>query len=175
MTIYDRGVEHLKAHQSRKKESILVEHGVEEHEGRIVEWRMVSKGFPKGNLMRQAREVYLITNNGHWNLLNRKGEWGQNLPPRITVDSNQQSQKRARNTETQMPWGVHSTNPGTPPPAPKQSKRRPRTHTPEVSQDQDSAALEGLGSPKEQDEQATGTGTPEAPQQDTVDAGTGGA
>ena len=35
MTIYDRGVEHLKAHQSRKKESILVEHGVEEHEGRI--------------------------------------------------------------------------------------------------------------------------------------------
>ena len=31
-TLYDRGVEHLQAHQSRKKESILVEHEVEEHE-----------------------------------------------------------------------------------------------------------------------------------------------
>ena len=75
-TLYDRGVEHLRAHQGRNPESVLVEHEVEEHEGRMVDWKMISRGFPRSNLMRQAREAHLITSNDHKNLLNRRGEWG---------------------------------------------------------------------------------------------------
>ena len=80
-TLFDRGAEHLTAHRLRNPESVLVEHEENCHEGNQVEWKMSAMGFPKGNLLRQAMEAQNISQAENCQVLNRKGEWGQNLPP----------------------------------------------------------------------------------------------
>ena len=40
----------------------------------------------KSNIMRQATEAVLIQHHAGSNLLNRRGEWGQNLPPKLVVE-----------------------------------------------------------------------------------------
>ena len=59
---------------------------MKEHNGEVVEWNMDAVEYPRGNLQRQAKEAHIIQQNSHKNLLNRKGEWGQNLPPRMTLE-----------------------------------------------------------------------------------------
>ena len=44
------------------------------------------KRFLKGNLVRQATEAALIQAEEGNNILNRRGEWGQNLPPRLHIE-----------------------------------------------------------------------------------------
>ena len=52
--------------------------------------------------MRQVTEAYEIQKNSRKNPLNRRGEWGQNLPPRLNLEEdgeNQESRKRKKKTQ----------------------------------------------------------------------------
>ena len=80
-TLYDRGLEHQKAYASRSEESVMYEHEQKDHQGEKAEWTMKAQRFQKGNLKRQALEAHKISLNEDKNLLSRRGEWGQNLPP----------------------------------------------------------------------------------------------
>ena len=82
-TLFDRGAEHLAAHRLRNKESILVAHEENCHEGSMLEWKMAAMGFPEGNLVRPAMEAQNISEAENCLVLNHKGEWGQNLPPQL--------------------------------------------------------------------------------------------
>ena len=94
-TIFDRGLEHMKTHRSRNAESPLVEHENSEHDGQPVEWTMSAICFPIGNMKRQATEGHLISQIGrNSNILNRKGERGQNLSPILEVDD--QTEKKGK-------------------------------------------------------------------------------
>ena len=84
-TLYDRGVKHLTAHRCKNPESVLIEHEQEAHSGQEAEWSMKAIGLEKRNLHRQAKEGHLIAN-ATGNILNRRGEWGQNLPQKIAID-----------------------------------------------------------------------------------------
>ena len=83
--MHDRGAEHLELHQKRSPESVLVAHENEAHGGTIVEWSMEANKYTKSNLIRQASEAFLIEKFNQANLLNRRGEWGNNLPPRLSL------------------------------------------------------------------------------------------
>ena len=89
-------MEHQKAYALKSEESVMHEHEKSDHQGQRVEWSMKSQGFPKGNLKRQALEAHKIFLNEGNNLLNRRGEWGQNLPPRLEVDDQRQTIPQAR-------------------------------------------------------------------------------
>ena len=70
-----------KAHGRRDEESVLVEHEGKDHGGSMVTWTMKAKGFPRGNLSRQALEAHLIsTNSKKMNLLNRRGSGARTSP-----------------------------------------------------------------------------------------------
>ena len=157
-TLYDRGAEHLQAHNRRDKESVMVEHEDEEHGGNMVSWVMMPKGFPRGNLLRQALEAHMITTNGEKNLLNRRGEWGQNLPPKLTLNTEVTAMSRKR-VGAQMPNQQTldqdgSMDPQDPSQAPPKKKRQRVDQYEEQEQD-----VQGHGeqSPKEEDGVVQGT------------------
>ena len=50
--------------------------------------------YPKTALQRQATEAHHITLNENNNLLNRRGEWGQNLPPKLVVEGTDDSNEK---------------------------------------------------------------------------------
>ena len=80
--------------------------------------------FPRGNLLRQAKEAHMISRNNHRGVLNRRGEWGQNLPPKFTLED-QSGNLRGRvwaQTHIVQPLGPPS------PSEPHSSKKRPRVH-----------------------------------------------
>ena len=63
-------------------ESPLVEHEEGYHGGLQPEFSMEVIGNPKSNLQRQVGEYHQMLKYGEKGiLLNRRGEWGQNLPP----------------------------------------------------------------------------------------------
>ena len=67
---------------------------------------MTSKGFTSSNLIRQTQEARLIVDKRvKVNLMNRKGEWGQNLPLKLTLEDDpngfQESQQKRQRTENQ--------------------------------------------------------------------------
>ena len=93
-TPWDRGQEHRKAMESMSKESPLVEHHLEEHPQQEPEFSMkVLKFIPKP-LERQCQEAALIDEYQGMKIMNRRGEWGQNLPPKLTLEDNQAQGKR---------------------------------------------------------------------------------
>ena len=62
---------------------------------------MEVKCFPKTTLMRQTMEAHVIEMNmGKSKVVNRRGKWGQNLPPKLVVEGQEGSQdgkgKRSR-------------------------------------------------------------------------------
>ena len=81
---FDRGREHLLAIQ-KDKESPLIEHWEEAHPEVDPNFSMKIEGFYKRPLYRQTREGQLIADFAGGNLLNRRGEWGQNLPPKLEI------------------------------------------------------------------------------------------
>ena len=85
-TLFDRGQEHLKALKSKNLESPLWEHQTLEHGSQIPEFKMEALSFISSALVRQTTEARKILENGHQNLMNRKGEWGQNLPPKLAME-----------------------------------------------------------------------------------------
>ena len=79
--LYDRAREHMAALRTLNKESPLVEHHLKEHSSiETPSFSLKAIKFFKANLMRQATEAVLIQEKEGTNLLNRRGEWGQNLP-----------------------------------------------------------------------------------------------
>ena len=92
-TGYDRGLEHLAALDRMNPESPLVEHlleahpgvGVEDDEDASAHFQMSIVSTHPKPLKRQCQEVHLIHTFREGQIRNRKGEWGQNLPPKLTL------------------------------------------------------------------------------------------
>ena len=80
-TSFDRGSEHLTAIKKNNKESPLMEHHLECHSSQEPKFKMEVEGYYRRPLYRQTREGQLIADHSEGTLLNRRGEWGQNLPP----------------------------------------------------------------------------------------------
>ena len=86
-TSYDRCLEHVKAMEAMDENSPLVEHALEQHQGATPEVMMKIISFEKSNLQRQAGEYqHMQVYAGKGTLLNRRGEWGQNLPPKLVFE-----------------------------------------------------------------------------------------
>ena len=86
MDIIDRGEEHLKALRDWSIESTLWKHHQDTHgadEDPNFEMKAVS--YTPSPLVRQCMEARMI-HDSQKNLMNRRGEWGQNLPPRLTIE-----------------------------------------------------------------------------------------
>ena len=100
-TSFDRGSEHLSALEKMDKESPLVEHHTDDHSGQDPWFEMKVKSVHDKPLHRQCEEAHLIENFSGQKIMNRKGEWGQNLPPRLTIEGEVQGQtKRNRSQNT---------------------------------------------------------------------------
>ena len=85
-TAYDRGLEHCVAMETYNPENPLVEHCEDTHKGTDPNFRMEVLSYEKSNLLRQTREAAKIQMMEGLNLLNRRGEWGQNLPPKLQLE-----------------------------------------------------------------------------------------
>ena len=86
---FDRGQEHLDALRRQDRESPLVEHSQDCHPGVPARFQMEIVRTPRGNLERQVAEgieIMKISEDPSVKVLNRRGEWGQNLPPRLTLE-----------------------------------------------------------------------------------------
>ena len=76
------------------EESPMVEHTLKCHRGEEApEYVMEVKEVHPTPLQRQAREGFLISVAKQGTTLNRKGEWGQNLPPKITIDGEEDDEE----------------------------------------------------------------------------------
>merc|ERR1711954_390134 len=64
-----------------------------------VRFEMRVVAFTKFNLQRQALEAHHINMNAGNNVLNRRGEWGQNLPPKLVVEGEEEKTGSKRNRE----------------------------------------------------------------------------
>ena len=95
-TPFDRGAEHLKLMEREDKESPAVEHTMEMHPGQETSFSMEVISLPKTTLPRQAMEGHHIRLNEGQNLINRCGEWGQNLPPKMIIEGQDQVNKRTQ-------------------------------------------------------------------------------
>ena len=98
-TGYDRSLEHWSAIRRRDETSPLVEHHNLEHPDKEEpDFAMEIISYPKTNLQRQAEEAEQILRHESANLLNRRGEWGQNLPPKLSIEDQSQDDKGKRKT-----------------------------------------------------------------------------
>ena len=100
---YDRGVEHLRAVEADSEESPLVEHRNLKHQNKAVRFEMILKEFPRTTLQRQAGEAHHIElNMPKAEIINRRGEWGQNLPPKLVLedDNNKEGKRKTRGRAT---------------------------------------------------------------------------
>ena len=82
--------------------SPMVEHTTSAHQGRENKYSLKVEGVFKGNMQRQIKEGQMIGEYRGDMLLNRKGEWGQNLPPKFTMeddDSFKRQEGRKRRQE----------------------------------------------------------------------------
>ena len=79
-TMYDRGAEHLSAMRAGDPESVLVQHQEECHPNKEPEYAMKMVKTHRRPLYRQIHESILIDRFKGHTILNRKGEWGSNVP-----------------------------------------------------------------------------------------------
>ena len=84
-TMYDRGQEHLSALNSRDPNSVLVQHLEEHHSDMEPEFAMKLVKTHQSPLYRQVHEGVLIDSFKGQVTLNRKGEWGSNVPCTLEV------------------------------------------------------------------------------------------
>ena len=83
----------------------MVEHHMEEHRGQQVSCRFKVIKYHDRPLQRQAHEGFLIANFKGHKILNGRGDWGQNLPPRIMMEQDFYESKRqaeAQSMETEV-------------------------------------------------------------------------
>ena len=135
-TPYDRGLEHLAAMRRWSQDSPLVEHYANEHQGEEADFTMKILQTPTTNLLRQTGEFHQMQKYSELGvLLNRRGEWGQNLPPRLVVDESEiRGAKRGRGQEPNGAGGCRrgtmvdaNPPPPSPPPNPGVPKRIRKT------------------------------------------------
>ena len=88
--IHDRGCDHYKALENRDPKNPIAKHWLEEHQGTEWEFKMTVKEVHDSPLMRQSTEGYQIANFKGDLLLNQKGEWGQNLPPKLVIEDHKE-------------------------------------------------------------------------------------
>ena len=103
-TLYDRGLEHKKAIENRNEESPMVEHAREKHPESMDNFRIEAICYPTRTLLRQATEANQIQvhrKKGH--IINRRGEWGQNLPPKFTADPSEIGKDAKTNKKRKTP------------------------------------------------------------------------
>ena len=94
-TAFDRGAEHAQALRKVSPESPLVEHNLEVHPDSHSRFRMEIIAVTKTNLLRQAMEsVKIQVYSEKYHVLNRRGEWNQNLPPKLTLDGQEDTTLR---------------------------------------------------------------------------------
>ena len=79
-TAFERSQEHEKMMRNMDNESPMVEHQVEKHPGLPINMSMKVIRKVQRTLDRKVLEGNLIAENDVGTLMNRKGEWGQNLP-----------------------------------------------------------------------------------------------
>ena len=88
-------------------ESPLVEHSMEAHSDQAQRFKMEVLKFVQSNLVRQSTEATKIQEWTGGKLLNRKGEWGQNLPPQLVLEDDQEpnesSKDRKKKTKMKVP------------------------------------------------------------------------
>ena len=87
-TPYDRGLEHLAALKAENIESPLWEHHTEDHNTEEPQFEMKVSGYKLKPLERQAEEAAKLDEFTGLKFLNRRGEWGQNLPPKLALEEN---------------------------------------------------------------------------------------
>ena len=85
-TCFDRGVKHLTALEKMDLESPLVEHHAQDHPQEEPRFEMKAKSFHDEPLHRQCEEAHLIEAFTGAKIMNRKGEWGHNLPPKLSIE-----------------------------------------------------------------------------------------
>ena len=85
-TLFDRGLNHLDSVRRQDPEHPIVAHYREDHPGWEPHCLMRIVKFEDKNVYRQAREGFLIANFSGGKLLNGRGDWGQNLPPRLEIE-----------------------------------------------------------------------------------------
>ena len=85
-SMWDRLQEHLAALRGKNRESPLYEHQEDVHGGEEEpNFKLKILGFFKKPLQRQTMEGLLIGGAEEGSYMNRRGEWGQNLPPKLEV------------------------------------------------------------------------------------------
>ena len=100
-TAYDRGLDHLKAIERGDISNACAKHHMESHQGEPWDFKMSVIRCHKYPLQRQSHEGRLIEDFKGQEVMNQKGEWGCNLPPKLQTDSQPVSQnaKRVRQLE----------------------------------------------------------------------------
>ena len=126
-TSFDRGIEHLNALDKQNKESPLVEHQEEDHPNVPPEFEMRVKSIHPRPLQRQTEEAFLIDSFKGHKILNRKGEWGPNLPPKLGLQDEEKYAPGKRKSEvtTKEPKTVHGSQ--TEPKTVQKSQKEPKT------------------------------------------------
>ena len=84
-TSYDRCLEHQNLIRNKSVESPLYEHSQTDHPDREPSFKMEIVGVYRRPLQRQTKEGQVIADYKGGTLLNKKGEWGQNLPPKFEI------------------------------------------------------------------------------------------
>ena len=123
-TCFDRGLEHQSAIDKLDKESPLVEHHVEDHPDHAPWFSMKLKSVHNQPLHRQCEEAHLIEGFSGFKIMNRKGEWGQNLPPKLSIEGTDHQVKRGRANDHRggTPSELTTSEP------PERKKRRKTDH-----------------------------------------------
>ena len=87
-TMYDRGLEWISSIRREDASNPMVAHAREAHPSNPLEFSMDILKMAKTPLIRQITEAQLITEKAGeaQTILNSKGEWGQNLPPRLILE-----------------------------------------------------------------------------------------
>merc|ERR1711954_56169 len=79
---------HLAALMAENRESPLWEHMCDDHQNQPHKFEMKVSGYQIKPLIRQAEEASKIEEFNGLKYLNRRGEWGQNLPPKLSLEEN---------------------------------------------------------------------------------------
>ena len=105
-TSFDRGQDHLRDLRTGDKSNAMVTHMEEDHpDVRREDHRFTMKimKFHRSSLSRQAHEGHKIAHYRGNKLMNKKGEWGSNLPPVITVEDCNGNVRRSENDADGQP------------------------------------------------------------------------
>ena len=95
-TPFDRGGEWLDSINRRVPDSPLEEHASNQHPEQPRRFKMEILKFTGNPLVRQTTEAHLITKQSLKGIaLNRKGEWGQNLAPKLILDGQEPPQRKS--------------------------------------------------------------------------------